>query len=164
MSYRCACRASRLAALGLLRGAQERWLQRLAELDALAACLGLPALHALLLLAPSPSAAAALAEAAVQAAQGGTGEAQEGRGDWDAGSLSAGGGGGSGAGSNHAGGPMPALEELKQLAGPRLRPHEAAAAARWWFRHLHAAPVPAKTVQALQARRLGCLLLEYCRM
>ena len=157
---RCGRRASRLAALGLLRGARERWLERLAELDALVACLGLPAVHALLLLAPSPSAAAAMAEAAIgQAAhEGSSDEERESGGGWQAGN-----GRGAGAHSSGDGGPTPGA--LEDSPGRRLEPHAAAVAVRWWFRHLHASLVPARTAQALQARGLGCLLPpEYCRM
>lgn len=155
------CRASRLAALGLLRGARERWLDRLAELDGLVACLGLPAVHALLMLAPSATAAAAMAEAAVQAAGGGSGKAQEGSSsrcqERDTETSSSTGGGSSGGGEPTAG-------VLEDLASPRLDPRAAAAAAGWWFRHLRSAAVPVKTVQALQARGLGCLLLsDYCQ-
>ncbi|PRW59961.1 DEAD DEAH box helicase [Chlorella sorokiniana] len=144
-------RASRLAALGLLRGARERWLDQLAELDGLVACLGLPAVHALLLLAPSPAAAAGMAEAAVRAAHG-DGDAAPGSGSAVH--------GGSAASSRGAQGSGPTAGALEDLTGPRtVGAHPAAAAARWWFRHLRASAVPAKSVEALQARGLGSLLL-----
>lgn len=151
------CRAARLAALGLLHSSLERWQQRLAVLDVLLARLGLPALHALLVLAPSPAAAAAMAEAAVEAAGGSAW-----RGDGQDGSGSAWGGdgdrasGGSGHGSSGGSGGGAALEGWRgQQLGPEVAP-----AVRWWRARLRTSSLPVKAVQALQERGLDGLLQQ----
>lgn len=58
------CSAAKLEALGLAPSQRKQWWrQRLADLDALISCLGLPATYALLALAPASSAATMAAEA-----------------------------------------------------------------------------------------------------
>lgn len=155
--HACPCRAARLAALGLLHGAHERWQQRLAALDALVTGLGPPAVHALLALAPSAAAAATLAEAALPAA-GGCGGEGGGSGAWreNGGHASSSSSTGSWTSSSSGGHPAAALEGSP---GQQLGP-EVASAVRWWFGRLRAGSLPARAVRALQARGLDCLLQQ----
>ena len=63
-------RAAKLEALGLApRARSQHWRRRLYGLDALIGCLGLPAAHALLVLAPPGCVAAMAAEAVSRARQ-----------------------------------------------------------------------------------------------
>lgn len=130
------CRAARLEALGLASRRQQEWRQRLAALDALVACLGFPAAHALLVLAPTASEAAQLAAAAVAAAGGRSVAKAE--------------GGPTGPSPNGTT-PSPPLAPAE---GPHPQPAAAAATVRWFHGLRARCRLPGYVVESLAARGL----------